>query len=143
MTVTEISSKKKWDQVHSSLNSALAKEIHLMRETLANLHQEELSLLEHDMRRWKKIMRERSDLIIQLSNQRSKRMSATVALTKLAVQCEKHEMLPAEEETSCDILTKLDQVMALLERINLQNCRNDALFDQAKHKKAFPLYDSF
>ncbi|NGX60453.1 MAG: hypothetical protein KR126chlam3_01627, partial [Chlamydiae bacterium] len=140
MAATEISRKKKWERAHKALNTALKKEIHLMREVLASLHQEELALLEVDHARWAKIMNHRSDLIVVLKNQRSARMDATVELTKCTVQLEKKEMLPHDEESSCEILTKLDQLMALLDRINLQNCRNDALFEQGNQKKKMPLY---
>ncbi|NGX26594.1 MAG: hypothetical protein K940chlam6_00519 [Chlamydiae bacterium] len=140
MAATEISRKKKWERAHKALNTALKKEIHLMREVLASLHQEELALLEIDHARWAKIMNHRSDLIVVLKNQRSARMDATVELTKCTVQLEKKEMLPHDEESSCEILTKLDQLMALLDRINLQNCRNDALFEQGNQKKKMPLY---
>lgn len=140
MTSVEISSKQKWEKAHRSLNTALKKEIHLMREILANLHQEELSLLENDSKRWDHIMDERSQMVMQLKTLRSKRVDITTTLEKLAIQLEKKELFPLSEESSCELLTKLDQMIALMERINLQNCRNDALFDQSRSKKNLPLY---
>lgn len=139
MTASPISSKEKWEKAHLNLNANLEKEIHLMREILASLHQEELALLESDFQRFSKIMKERSDYILQLKDQRQKRMNSTTLLTKIAVEQQRLEILPPEEESSCDVLTKLDQLIALSERINLQNCRNDALFDQARQKKVLPL----
>lgn len=139
MAPTDISSKQKWDQAHLDLNSSLENEIHLMREILASLHQEELTLLEQDYSGWGRVMELRSDLIMLIRDERAKRMDRTAELTRLAVELQKAEILPAEEESSCDILTKLDQVIALSERTNLQNSRNDALFDQSKQKQDLPL----
>ncbi len=139
MAAIKISSKENWEKAHLKLDKAFEKEIELMREILSSLRQEELTLLEQDARKWKKVMRDRSSTVIHLKDQRDNRMSATRDLTKLAVLMEKTEMLPHEEESSCSILSKLDQVIALNERINLQNCRNDALFSQNRHKKQKPL----
>jgi len=139
MTASPISSKKKWENAHLNLNANLEKEIHLMREILASLHQEELSLLESDFQRFSEIMKERSDYILQLKDQRQERMDSTILLTKIAVEQKRMDILPPEEASSCDVLNKLDQLIALCERINLQNCRNDALFDQARHKQVLPL----
>jgi len=139
MTARQISSKEKWENAHLDLNASLEKEIHLMREILANLHQEELALLESDFQRFEEIMAERSDFILQLKQQRQARMDTTAILTKIAVEQQRLELLPPEEESSCEVLTKLDQLIALSERTNLQNCRNDALFDQAKQRTELPL----
>lgn len=143
MTAREIPGKKNSKSPHRNLVSALKKEVSLMRELLANLHQEELCLLEGNFDKWCTIAQERSDWILQLQSQRSSRMDATVELAKWAVFEGKTELLPAEEASSCDILSQLDQVIALLERLNLQNCRNDALFEQVKEKKELPLYCSY
>ena len=139
MTTTEISSKKKWEKAHPILSFCLEKEIRLMREVLTTLHQEELALLEHEMRRWKKEIRHLSDLIVDLKGLREKRIAATKELTLLRDQLNREELFPAEEESSCEILSKLDQIMALISRINLQNCRNGALFEQVKKSNHAPL----
>lgn len=132
-----------WEKVYFCLNDALKIEIEVMRELLANLHQEELALLENDKRRWAKVIGERSDHVLSLKEIRNKRILATEELAKLSASLGKKEILPLHEEASCEILSKLDQVFALLERINLQNCRNDALFDQAKQKQEIPLQCSY
>jgi len=139
MAATEISRKQKWNAAHSVLDSTLEKEIHSMREVLASLHQEELALLEGNDRAWMRVIHQRSDLVVNLVKERSDRMDATAQLTKCAVLLGKTEMLPHSEESSCSILTKLDQLIALLERTNLQNCRNEALFHQKRQKKQEPL----
>ncbi|NGX59958.1 MAG: hypothetical protein KR126chlam3_01118 [Chlamydiae bacterium] len=140
MNALEISSKQKWENAHKTLNSSLKMEISMMREVLANLHQEELSLLENDHAAWAKVMCQRSEQIVLLRSHRFSRMDATVELTKCAVLLEKKEMLPHNEESSCEILSKLDQLIALLDRINLQNCRNEVLFHQRNQKKKAPLF---
>lgn len=143
MSAGEISSKQKWEKAHKILNQSLEKEIHLMREVLSNLHQEEMALLEKNQAKWKKVMRQRSDLVVDLSRQRLHRMEATVELTKCCVRLGRQEMLPHDEESSCEILTKLDQIFALLDRTNLQNCRNSALFEQEREKGNYPLLCPF
>lgn len=143
MSAGEISSKKKWEKAHKILNQALAKEVHLMREVLSNLHQEELALLEKNQSKWKKVMRSRSDLVLDLGKQRMDRMKATVELTKCCIILNREEMLPHDEESSCEILSKLDQIFALLDRTNLQNCRNAALFDEQKEQKNHSLQCPF
>lgn len=131
------------ENIYICLNNALKNEIELMRELLSNLHQEELALLEKDRRRFAEVMDERSDHVLNLKELRAKRLAATEELTKLAVALGKKEILPLHEEASCEILSKLDQIIALMERINLQNCRNDALFDQSKQKQDLPLQCSY
>ena len=143
MASAEIKGKEKWEKAHAALSHALGKEIDLMRELLSNLHQEELSLLESDTTRWAKVMRERSDMILPLGKIRLKRALSIEKLEKLAKEQQRAELFPPEEELSCEIFSKLDQEIALLERINLQNCRNDALFDQVRHKDPSPLYCPF
>lgn len=143
MASTEISSKQNWEATHEALNLALKKEIEIMREVLANLHQEELSLLESDALQWQKVMQDRSNFVMQLHNLRLERMTTTETLTKLAVILGKEEILPTNEASSCEVLTQLDQLTALLERTNLQNCRNDALFDQVRQKEELPLYCNY
>lgn len=133
------SGKEKLEMIHFSLNSALKNEIELMRELLANLHQEELALLENDKHRWAQVMEERSDHIVNLKEIRHQRICATEDLSRHTTFVEKGEILPVQDERSCEIFSKLDQLLALLERINLQNCRNDVLFDQSKQKQDLPL----
>jgi hypothetical protein len=139
MAALKISRKEKWENAHKILHSSLSSEIRSMREVLASLHQEELALLHGEESRWAQVMQERSELVVTLANQREVRMQATTELTKCAISLGKKELLPHSEESSCSILSKLDQHTALLERINLQNCRNEALFYQKKQKKGAPL----
>lgn len=143
MTAKQISGKEKWQGAHHDLQRALEKEIHLMREILASLHQEELALLEQDFKRFGEVMEARSDLVVEVRDQRNQRMDLTCALTKLGVEQQRSELLLPEEESSCTTLTKLDQLIALADRTNLQNCRNEALFEQARQQESLPLHCPF
>ncbi len=140
MAAAEIKSKEKWDNAHRAISHALEKEIKLMRELLSNLHQEELSLIESAPAKWHQVMKDRSDMIVQLKNLRDKRDTATTKLETLAKESGKTELLPVSESDSCEILSMLDQEVALLERINLQNCRNDVLFKETRREKPTPLH---
>lgn len=130
MASSEISGKENWAKVSAQLDLALKKEIGIMREILANLHEEELALLENALARWSQVMDRRSELILQLFKLRKKRIQVGKPFKN-------------QEIDSVDVLSKLDQLIALMDRINLQNCRNDALFDQAKQKGSLPLECNF
>jgi hypothetical protein len=131
--------KKRWNEMHDQLRIALQKEIHLMREILANLHQEELSLLLNDKGSWAQLMEERSQMIYRLSNLRIARMNATEKLQ--IITSEKGEkkdfslehLLPIDDENSCEVLSLRDQLMALTEKMNFQNSLNQNLQNQIKN----------
>jgi len=127
----------------NTLYQALKTEVSLMRELLANLHEEELCLLEQNQSGWLRIMNERSELVMQVREQRASRISATCSLEKFAAERAKTEHLPADEVMTCEVISQVDQLFALIDRTNLQNCRNDALFLQALEKNSLPLHCSF
>jgi len=142
MPSIDLSSKQNWEGANRFLYLAFKKEIEIMRELLANLHEEELSLLEQNLTSWHQVIGDRSDLVVQLMDQRKTRIEATKALESVAKKLSK-ELLPPQEETSCEILSQIDQLIALIDRTNLQNCRNEILFKEAKGKKEVPLYCSY
>jgi len=133
MTSAEISRKEKWELANEQLNLVFESEIHLMREILTTLHQEEFSLLENNRASLRKVLAQRSDLVCDLAKKRLERMEATVELTKSAVLHRQKEI------ASFEIHSKLDQITALIEKSNLQNCRNDALFEERKESEKNPL----
>ena len=114
----------------------MQKEVNLMRDLLANMHQEELSLLMHDRPSWNKLMEERAKIVEHLGSWRSLRIAATEKLTTHFGQEKKvpslEELLPATLQSSCEILSLRDQLMALTERTNSQNCRNQTLYNQVE-----------
>jgi len=131
------------------LKNALQREISLMREILSNLHEEELALLSRDLKGWDRVMANRSDMVAELHLLRIKRLEATAVLqgkapeTKPLSEIPLDQLIPLEDESSCELFTLLDQLIALMDRLNLQNCRNDQLFDQTKQIKELPLYCSY
>lgn len=143
MASSEIPNKKNWENAHQNLKLSLQKEIGIMRELLANLHEEELSLLERNISNWQKVMDQRSQLVMQLSIQRNRRLKALSKIEAIAKKYQITDPFPAQDELSCETLSLIDQLVALVERLNMQNCRNDALFDQTKQQKDLPLYCSY
>ena len=43
------------------------------------------------------------------------------------------KILPLEGENTCEILSMRDQIVALLDKMNFQNIRNQNLFKQTEH----------
>lgn len=128
-----------WNETHDQLKVAMQKEIGIMREILGNMHQEEMSLLINDRASWNHVMQERSHLIERLSYLRVERLEATKKIEEMISPNDKtkkitlEDMLPTEDENSCEILSLRDQLMALMERINFQSCHNEALYHQVEH----------
>lgn len=107
----------------------MQKEIHLMRELLSNMHQEEISLTMLDRSSWNVTMQERFPLIQSLSRLREKRdfITSKVGDGKI-IPSEKN--FPSNEEERCEILYLSDQIIALIEKMNLQQSKNINLFSR-------------
>ncbi len=135
-------SSPSWNQIQEQLKLAMQKEVNLMRELLANMHQEEMSLLMNDAPNWQKVMEERSEMILRLSHLRKQRDQMAIQFQELSKYKSKKlfEILKAGDELSGEILSLLDQILALTERTNLQNCRNDFLFHQELMPQNTPLH---
>ncbi|HSW86828.1 MAG TPA: hypothetical protein VLG49_04940 [Rhabdochlamydiaceae bacterium] len=133
-----------WNEAHDQLKISMQKEIGIMREILGNMHQEELSLLLNDKGSWNHVMQERSQLIERLSYLRAERLEATKKIEDMVDIKDKtkeiplESILPTQDENSCEILSLRDQLMALMERINFQGCRNEILFHQVEHQPDIP-----
>lgn len=111
-----------------------------MRDLLANLHQEELSLMMHDRASWNKVMEERAHIMEYLSSWRTMRMEALTKLSKYFKQEPVlEELLPSQDENSCEVLSLRDQIVALMERMNNQNLRNQALYKQVEKNLTIPM----
>lgn len=140
--------KKKgpWGQAYEQLKDSLQKEVALMREVLANFHQEEFSLLMNEKEKWAVVMEQRSDMIVALALLRRTRIQATQMLQELAKdklkkpQISYQELFAQEDIIGSEILSLLDQVLALIQKLNLQNCRNDFLFYEVKNAHELPLH---
>ena len=84
-----------------------------MREMLANMHQEELSLIARDRKAWMQVMMDRVGLLSLLSELRSIRLKCT----------QKLECLASLSELDCEILSMRDQLASLVEKMNQQQHR--------------------
>lgn len=134
----------KWNETHTELKRSMQKEVTLMRDLLANLHQEELSLLMHDKTSWNQIMEERSKIVQKLGSWRELRMATMTKLMHLFHERKKQEppleeLLPPQDENTCEVLSLRDQIMALAEKMNSQNNRNQTLYRQVGQNLDMPL----
>lgn len=123
------------------LKDSMQKEIRLMREVLSNLFQEETSLLEHNQNSWNYLMQDRFSMTEKLKCFRCDRELAIEKLKSLSPINEKSlpifEFLLSNDEDICEITLLLDQLIALTDKINEQNARNQNLSLQMQHLIAF------
>jgi flagellar biosynthesis/type III secretory pathway chaperone len=129
-----------------NLKKTLQLEISLMRELLSNLREEEVALMSSDLKDWGQVMARRSDMVLSLQELRIERRAVTGQVLEegegpLDIPLEK--LISPDDEDSCELASLLDQLLALIERLNLQNSRNDQLFDQTKHLETPPLYCTY
>lgn len=119
--------------IHNKLQESLKKEVETMRELLANMRQEEISLLTNDRTSWNHVMEQRAQLIAKLSDLRTVRIQSVKQLEAITFPTGKpeevplEELLPSDDENSCETLSLRDQMMALIDRMNLQLSRNEML----------------
>jgi hypothetical protein len=133
MTHRKDEQQAEWNQLHGSLKNIMQQELSLTRELLANFHQEELSLMLQDQGSWTQIMQQRAHMIERLSALRLHRQSTTEQIVSLAEKKGPtptlEEILPLSEEITYEIFNLRDQLLALTERINRQQHRNEHLSD--------------
>src|SRR4029078_7708234 len=111
---------EEWNNLHDVLKETLKKEVSMMRELLANMHQEEVSLLLNDQGTVHELLHERCLIVERLGSLRTTRLEATNKIEKIASNESPptlREMFPLEEETSTEILSLRDQLMALTEQM--------------------------
>jgi hypothetical protein len=132
------------DNIHEELKNAMQKEVLLMREILANMNQEEVSLILNDRGSWNSVMQQRYHLIERLSVLRSTRTKATNKLNSVigkqhnVSQVPLEQILPLGDVGSCEILSLSDQIVSLTDRMNRQNRRNQTLSCQIEHQLSIP-----
>ncbi len=128
-----------WNELHDELKKGLEKEIRITRELLSNLHQEEISLMLHDVGNIDQILQMRHQMLETLSELRLNRLNTTGKIEKIASEKNKNptldEILPPHEETSSEILSLSDQLMALTERMNRQQTQNQRLTELGEHAR--------
>jgi hypothetical protein len=128
-----------WNALHTQLQQTLQKEVSMMRELLANMHQEELSLLLNDHGTLSQLLHERTLLVDRLSSLRTTRLNTAEKIEKITGTQSPEQMFPLEEESSMEILSLRDQLMALTEQMNRQKNQNQYLTDHpAEAKLAAP-----
>ncbi len=126
------------EKVPHELKTSMEKEISLMREVLANMHEEEYVLSRQDQHGWNQVMQDRFILVQKLSELRQAR-AKSLNTTHFHLPSEKTEenqvqkrALPIWEEILCEIGYLLDQIMALVDKINMQQSRNQSLFEKSQ-----------
>jgi flagellar biosynthesis/type III secretory pathway chaperone len=120
-----------WQTLHNVLKEGLEKEIRLTRELLSNLHQEELSLMLHDVGSLNQVLQMRYSVLESLSSLRLIRLKTTEKIEKITPSKNKHpsleEILPPSDPITLEILSLSDQLVALTERLHRQNTHNQKL----------------
>ncbi len=147
--MTDAKKKAPWGLPFEQLKILLQQEVALMREILANFHQEEFSLLMHEKETWAKVLEQRSDMVVTLIGLRRERTRITQVLQELAKEKLKktaitfQELFSQEDVVSGEILSLLDQIFALVQKLNQQNCRNEFLFHEVRNANELPLHCPF
>jgi hypothetical protein len=135
-----------WQSLHNYLRDGLQKEVHVTRELLSNLRQEEVSLMLHDMGSVNQIQQIRLQMLERLSTLRSSRLLTTRKIEKIASienpEPTLEQILPPNEEISSEILSLTDQLMALTERLHLQNTQNQRMAQHGEHHRYAPTRDT-
>ncbi len=126
-----------WQALHCCLRDDLQKEIHLTRELLTNMRQEEVSLMLHDSGSLNLILQQRAQMLEKLSSLRVHRQEITQKIEKIVSSENKNpsldEVLPPNEEISTEILSLSDQLTALNEKMNRQQFQNQRLTEHPDH----------
>lgn len=126
-----------WNRLHEELKAALQQEISLMRELLTNLHQEELSLMLQDQGTQQQLILERGCMVEKLGLLRLSRNQKTEQIFELVGQqktsSDFEQILPHTDVASCEILSLRDQLMALTEKMNRQQSRNQHLTEHPEY----------
>lgn len=128
--------EKQNDQIiklQEELTSCMKKEIGLMREVLANMHQEEVALIMFDKKSLTLTLQERFPLVQRLSSLRMYRLETTRHIEHLL--CPQHtrkklpieQILPEHQQESCELIYLTEQIVALVEKMNMQNTKNESL----------------
>ncbi|MBJ7449005.1 MAG: flagellar export chaperone FlgN [Parachlamydiales bacterium] len=119
----------------------LDQEVKLMREVLANMHEEQQAILNRDEKTMEDVMSRRTVLYKNITSVRNERMQAMEQLAILLLSNKNADLLfdeklglgvllSARGVDSCEILNLRDQMVAIVEKMNQQICRNH---DLVKH----------
>jgi len=129
-----MASQKNWNRLHDEIKVNLQKEVYLMRELLANLHQEVVDK-EHSIQ----IMQQRQSLLERLNQARELRLVATQKLETLIDPSSKdlklEQIMPLDDEQTTEVLSLNDQLGALTKKMNQQNIDNQSSLKQERRLK--------
>lgn len=127
---------EEWNTLHDVLKETLKKEVSMMRELLANMHQEEVSLLINDQGSVHELLQQRCIIVERLGALRTARLETTNKIEKIASKegaPTLQNIFPLEEEISTEIFSLRDQLMALTEQMNRQQTHNKHLTDHPEY----------
>ena len=123
------------------LKESMQKEVNLMREVLANLLQEESFLFQHDQNSKNSLTQDRFFILEKIKELRFDRENIIQKLSKLSPKNEKSlpffDFLLLNDDDTCEIALILDLLVALTDKINEQNTRNQRLSLEMQHLVAF------
>ena len=113
----------------------MAREVILSREILANMRQEEDALLIHDENALRQIMSKRDAPLQELMTVREERIESVKQLAFMTYHLKGRQNIKEEPLTvdnlldgpgddGCEVLILRDQLIALIEKMNLQNSSN-------------------
>jgi len=112
------------------LRDVLARETTILRELLGNMHEEQEAILRGDTEMLKAVMAGREPLMVTLFECRTKRLRAIQSLPfarALDGNLSEDVVDSLAEDgcpTSCEILSLRDQILAIIEKVKMQNERN-------------------
>lgn len=137
-----------WNETHLQLQDAMKKEIETMRAILGNMKEEEHFLVHKDKVAWSYTMEARNQLLQRLSEVQKYSQKLASNLQQMVLPhkglkpCSLEEILPRDDENRSETLSLRDQILALIDRMNLQSSRNEMLFELAKYREKYPALSS-
>jgi flagellar biosynthesis/type III secretory pathway chaperone len=130
----------KLNGIKKSLKSILSTEIEFMREVLGNMSEEQEAILNNNTENLKKVLSERETHMCRMNEARVQRIEIVKEFSfilhgveswdgQMGTQMDLDKLLDKVDSDSCEILTLRDQILALLEKMNTQNGRNNYLLE--------------
>ena len=136
-----------WNDTHLQLQDAMKKEIETMREILGNMKEEEHFLVHKDKAAWHYTIQERTQLFNRLTEVQKNEQKLAISLQQMVLPHSGNELrsleeiLPRDDENRSETLSLRDQILALIDRMNLQSSRNEMLFVLGHGgKRDFPFF---
>ncbi len=128
---------ERWTSLNEELRQTMQQEVSLMRELLANLHQEEVSLMLQDHGAYHSLVQQKSEMVERLSRLRLFREKTIAHICEILGpkqnRFEPEQILPDSDEISCEIINLRDQIVALREKMSRQLSRNEHLTEHPEH----------